>query len=78
MSISSQGEARNIRGRNHNGNMSTNQSGNRALPIFTDEVLSVGVKLDNPTYIISFVRYLNNPYAHVDIDNPIKLSKEET
>ena len=33
--------------------------------------------LDNPREIIIIFQYLKDPYAHVDMDNPIKLSKEE-
>ena len=47
--------------------------------IFQDKVKQYLLhRFDNPTYIISFFRYLNNSYAHVDIDNPVELSKEET
>ena len=32
---------------------------------------------DNPSDIIIIVRYINDPYAHVDMYNPRKISKED-
>ena len=32
-------------------------------------------KLDNPRDIIILVRDIKDPYAHIDMDNPTKLSK---
>ena len=73
--------------RNHNNAIRSNdQPGNRALASFTGEVTSVGAVLlkqyllrdfYHPKEIIIVFRDLKYPYAHIDMDKPINLSKED-